>query len=112
MGFQAELNWALKLSELDSSLTVGKEYDFEKKDIRLYPIDMPIDLLDKNWEAVGSCIILTVTYSKVKTIGKFKILELYEGDKKKILTEQWRNVLKYTLGNPNITNFSSVRITE
>ncbi len=61
MGFKTEFNWILKLKPeqcLDeNNINVGEKYDFIKEDYRVYPIDMPIDLVNKDWEAIAKVIV-------------------------------------------------------
>ena len=90
MGFIVEYNWVLKISQIEYPLIVGEKYNFEKNAIRIYPLNIPIDLLNKDWEAVGSCVITELSYHNNVTVGKFKVLEIYSGNKKNILTEYWK----------------------
>lgn len=94
MGFVVEYNWVLKLSQIDYPLVIGDEYSFEKSSTRMYPLNMPIDLLDKDWTAVGSCVITELSYRNNMTTGKYKVLEIYAGSKKNILTDYWKKFEK------------------
>lgn len=111
MGVLYEFNWILKLPQIDENLLIGQNYRFVKDGIRTYPIGIPIDLVNNQWEAVARCIINSVTLTANKTEGEYKILEVYSLDKKKILTEQWRSLLKITKGVENIDNYENVHIT-
>ena len=76
MGKSYEFVWVLVLKELPADLEVGKVYDFEKKEERIYPRGMPINISDKDWNVIGECEILEFTVSNNKTTGKYKVLEL------------------------------------
>ena len=112
MGFQYEFNWMLKLSDLDDKqLQLNKKYPFVKAGARVFPIDMPLDLVNGNWEAVARCIIDQITITSDKTVGKYKVVEIYDAKKRELLTEQWRSLLKTTKNIPAIGDYSKVHIT-
>jgi|APSaa5957512576_1039674.scaffolds.fasta_scaffold236456_1 hypothetical protein len=94
MGFKTEFNWALKLKPeqgLDENkIEIDKIYSFNKDEYRIYPVDMPIDLLNKNWEAIGRVIIVESTNKENKTIGKYKVLKIYETEEKELLSKYWK----------------------
>ena len=58
MGYISEFNWVLKLKPeqgLDEdNLELNTEYSFNKKDRRIYPLGLPILLVNNDWEAVGT----------------------------------------------------------
>lgn len=112
MGTIYEVNWILKLNDDNpNNYITGKEHTFKKDGMRLYPIDVPLDLVNVNWEAIASCIVKQIAIDKEKTVGIYEILDVYEGEKKALLTEQWRNVLQYTKGSEEITDYSDEHIT-
>ncbi len=94
MGFQTEFNWVLKLSPeqgLDeASLKAGKTYGFSKEGYRVYPVDMPIDLLNSGWEPVARIIIKESANSAGRTTGRYEVLWMYEGEEKRILAKYWQ----------------------
>ncbi len=112
MGFQYEFNWILKISDLDElHLQSNHQYPFVKKGARIYPLGMPIDLINGNWEAVARSIIDQITITPNETLGEYKVIEIYDTQKRKMLTEQWRTLLKISKNMPNIDDFSQVHIT-
>lgn len=76
MGKSYEFVWVLVLKDLPTDLEVGKVYDFEKTEERIYPRGVPINLSNKDWDIIGQCEIIEFTISDNKTSGKYKILEL------------------------------------
>lgn len=102
MGFKTEFNWALKLTPdqgLDEkTLEINGIYGFSKHEYRVYPIGMPIDLINKDWEAVAKVIILESNTSEGKTTGKYKVIKIYEGLEKEILTNYWRETIQFVKG--------------
>jgi hypothetical protein len=75
MGYKTEFNWILKLNPeqgFPSELVVGKEYEFVKSEYRVYPIDIPIDLVDKDWNVVAKIVVSKFCCGEGKTFGKFK----------------------------------------
>lgn len=112
MGFIYEFNWILKLSDLDENkLRVGQNYTFIKSGVRAFPIDIPIDLVNKNWEAVAQCMIKQITITSKETTGEYSVIEIYSEEKREILTEQWRNLLKKTKNISEIADYSEMHIT-
>ena len=61
MGFKTEFNWGLKLKPSDGldekSLEAGKVYEFCKKEYRVYPVGIPIDLINERWEPVAKVLV-------------------------------------------------------
>jgi hypothetical protein len=114
MGYITEFNWALKLKPEqglhENSLEVGMIYDFSKEENRIYPLDIPIDLINENWEAVAKVVITQLENKKGKTSGKFKVLRIYKGTEKDILTNYWRENIQIIKGK-KISNFSKVKVT-
>jgi len=112
MGFLYEFNWILKLSDLDeNNVCAGNTYSFTKHGVRAYPIDMPIDLVNKNWEVVAKCTISRITITSQATSGEYHVIEVYDKQTRKCLSEQWRDFLKITKKIENITDYSQIHIT-
>lgn len=107
-----EFNWILKLPNIEEEIIAsGKEFNFQKKDIRLYPINIPIDLVNSNWEAVAQCVITRITITRECTQGEYRILEVYDSKKREMLSEQWRRLLRYSINRKNISDYREIHIT-
>jgi len=79
MGYNIKFNWILQLSEkqgFPKKLVKNKTYPFRKGLKRIYPIDIPIDLMNKERKICGKVIIKEITIRKDKTKGKFKVFGL------------------------------------
>lgn len=88
MGFEIKFNWALQIDELDN-LVEGEVYDFVKTGNRAFPIETPIDLINPKREAVAKVHILEFSNTKTETRGKYKVIKIYTGEEKDILTNYW-----------------------
>lgn len=88
MGFQVKFNWALQIDE-PTDLVEGRVYDFIKSGNRVFPIEIPIDLINSSREAVAKIHILEFCNNKIETRGKYKIIKIYKGEEKNILTSYW-----------------------
>jgi len=114
MGFKTEFNWALKLKPengLDeSNLEKGKIYEFSKEEYRIYPVNIPIDLINQNWEPVAKIIIIEFKNVNGKTSGRYKVLKIYEGEEKRVLTNYWRETVQIIKGE-KISNFSNIKVS-
>ena len=112
MGFQVEFNWMLKVADLDeTALCIQKTYPFFKSGLRVYPIDIPIDLVNGNWEAVGRCFISDVSLNSEGTNGHYTVIEIYDKSKRDFLTNYWRSLLMITKGLSSVDDFSKLHIT-
>ena len=81
MGYKIEINWVLKLAPYQlrlgkESLVKGCIYEFEKNEERIYPVNIPIELVDENWIVLAEISILEVTIGSGKTKGKYKVLAI------------------------------------
>jgi hypothetical protein len=114
MGHKIEFNWALKLEPTqgldEKNLKVGEIYEFIKEGYRVYPLDLPLDLLNQKWEAVAKIIIVEIRNENQKTKGKYKVLKIYGGKEKEVLTNYWRENVQIIKGR-EITDFSGIKVT-
>ncbi|MCD6478902.1 MAG: DUF2584 family protein, partial [Candidatus Diapherotrites archaeon] len=114
MGFKTEFNWALKLKPEnglnEKVLKVGEIYEFSKEEYRVYPVNIPIDLINQNWEPVAKIIIVEFKNSGGRTSGKYKVLKIYEGEEKRILTNYWIETVQIIKGR-KISDFSNVKVS-
>jgi hypothetical protein len=112
MGFMYEFNGILKLSEAnENNLCVGQNYTFGKSGVRVFPIDMSIDLVNRNWEVIAQCVIKQITITSKETTGEYSIIEIYDLEKREMLTEQWRSLLKRTKNISDVVDYSEMHIT-
>jgi hypothetical protein len=99
MGHKVEFNWVLKLKPEngleEKVLREGVIFNFTKNEHRVYPVGVPIDLLNKDWEALARIIVLEFTNKENKTTGKYKVLRIYSGEEKESITNYWKKDLEY-----------------
>jgi len=88
MGFSVKFNWVLQIS-LPEQLEIQARYKFEKMGNRIYPLETPIDLIDKERNAIAKIKVISFQNTFEKTHGEFEILKVYMGDEKRILTNYW-----------------------
>jgi len=98
MGFITEFNWALKLAEV-GEVEPRKVYNFRKKDMRVYPINIPIDLINHKWEPIAKVIIKETTVKDNETSGKYLVVKVYEGIEKQVLTKYWQETVSIIKGD-------------
>jgi hypothetical protein len=75
--------------EISNKLEIGKEYKFKKKNHRLYQINIPMDLRDENWNALGRCIIIEYTVGKERTEGIYIMVKIFGEKQAKYVTESF-----------------------
>lgn len=114
MGYITEFNWVLKLKPeqgLDEeNLEVNQIYDYSKDGARNYPLKYPILLVNNNWEAVGSVEVLGFSAGNDITKGKYKIIKIYEGIDKEVLTKFLQDAIIY-YKKDNKNDFSELKAT-
>lgn len=88
MGFEIKFNWALQI-EPAADLAEGGVYDFSKSGNRIFPIEIPIDLINSKREAFAKIHVLEFANTKTGTKGKYKVIKIYNGEEKNILTNYW-----------------------
>lgn len=88
MGFSVTFNWVLQVNPPDV-LEIKARYEFEKEGNRIFPLNMPIDLIDKNRNAMAKIKVITFQNTLEKTKGEYEILKIYTDDEKRILTHYW-----------------------
>lgn len=88
MGFEIKFNWVLQIEPADD-LIPGEVYYFKKSGSRAFPIETSIDLINLSREAIAKIHILEFNNTNKETKGKYRILKIYEGEEKKVLTNYW-----------------------
>lgn len=89
MGFSVKFNWVLQIDP-PGDLRPGNSYPFEKSGNRVFPIDVPIDLIDGERNAIAKIKIRTFTNHSGATNGKFEVVKIYESKEKAVLSTYWR----------------------
>jgi hypothetical protein len=91
MGFKINVNNILRY-EPTEKLEVGKEFTFEKGELCLLADDIQIWLTKKDWTVLADIQVVSQTRRQEKTIGKFIVKHLYEGDEQAKLTAIFRRM--------------------
>lgn len=92
MSFPVRFNWVLQI-EAPSQLQVGKTYTFTKPDNRVFPIGIPLDLINLEREAIAKIKVTEFTQNGEQTTGTFTVIKVYEAIEKEILTNYWKENL-------------------
>lgn len=80
MGMPCQVNSILKLKSSQgypSSLELNTQYQVKKKGYRIFPIDVPIMLVDDDWVAYADVVIETLTWHGEMTHLAFRIDRIY-----------------------------------
>ena len=89
MGYHIELNSLLVVPEntLDlSNLEIGKTYRLTKDQERLYPINIPIDVCDKDYRYKGKVVVRKLTLETDVTSLEFEVLKIYSPEEAAMYT--------------------------
>jgi hypothetical protein len=96
MGYKIEINWVIKLKseqleQLCRDLANNPQppvkevhYYFEKKDERIYPIGIPIELVDDDWNVIAEVSITELTISPGNTKGFYCVVALPSIERKSL----------------------------
>ena len=93
MGSKIEFNWALKLKPEnglnEDILKEGEIYQFTKTGNRVYPINIPIDLINQDWKALARVIIIEYTNKEDIITGRYRVVRVYSEEESKSITDYW-----------------------
>ncbi|MGK7888617.1 MAG: DUF2584 family protein [Leptolyngbyaceae cyanobacterium] len=81
MGMPCQVNSILKLTPSQgypASLELGTQYQVQKEGYRIFPMDVPLCLVDEHWLAHADIIIETLTWHKQTTRIEFRICRIYD----------------------------------
>lgn len=84
-----KFNWVLQMVP-PAKIELNTPYKFSKTGNRVFPIDTPIDLIDTERNAVAKIVVESFTNNQDATFGVFKIVKIYKGNEKQILSNYWR----------------------
>ena len=81
MGMPCEINSILKLKRSQGypvALTAGNFHSVEKDGYRIFPLDVPLQLVDEDWLAHADVVIEKLTWKGRKTLLEFRVSRVYE----------------------------------
>ncbi|MGF1458891.1 MAG: DUF2584 family protein [Leptolyngbyaceae cyanobacterium] len=81
MGMPCEVNSVLKLKPKQGYprvLQLGDRHQVQKESYRIFPLDVPICLVDENWQAHADIAIEKLTWEEQITRLQFRIERVYE----------------------------------
>jgi len=88
MGYPIKFNWVLQLEPPERVLT-ETTHSFRKAGSRVFPTNVPIDLIDLQRNAVAKIKIKWFTNQEGVTSGEFEVIKVYAGQEKVILSNYW-----------------------
>jgi len=89
MGFTVKFNWVLQIQP-PTTLKVKDSVSFEKSGNRVFPLNTPIDLIDRDRTAVARIEVKSFTNEDGATTGIYEIVKIYSGEEKQVLTNYWK----------------------
>jgi hypothetical protein len=89
MGFSVKFNWVLQI-DTPNTIEAKEAYSFRKKGNRVFPIDIPIDLIDSDRNAVAKIKIIQFTNDSSFTFGEYTVIKVYTGMEKDVLSNYWK----------------------
>ncbi len=78
MGMPCQVNSILKLNDYPTELVLNASHQATKSGYRIFPIDVPLQLVDKNWVAHADAVIEKLTWHQGATQLEFRICRIYD----------------------------------
>ena len=81
MGMPCEINTILKLKPAQgypTELSVGLSFAVTKSEYRIFALDVPVQLVDEQWQAQADVIIRELTWRNGKTYLQAEVTRLYD----------------------------------
>lgn len=81
MGMPCEVNSILKLKASQGypdSLELGSRHQVQKDGYRIFPLDVPLCLVNANWQAHADVVIEKLVWEQQTTHLHFKIVRVYD----------------------------------
>lgn len=81
MGMPCEVNSILKLNDLEglsADFSPGSLHKMSKEGYRIVPLDVPLLLVDVNWQNLANVAVRKLIWENKKTDLLFEIIEVYE----------------------------------
>jgi len=91
MGAMVEFNFVLKLKEElnRKEFAAGKTLRFQKSGSRIYPIDVPMLLADRDWNLVGVIKVKDFVTNSNETKGSYEVVKVFDDNTAKVFTENY-----------------------
>jgi Protein of unknown function (DUF2584) len=79
MGMPCEVNSIVKLKRADFPvvLTIGETHRASKSGYRIFPIDVPLQLVDEQWQAQADVVIEQLTWENQMTTIAYRVHRVY-----------------------------------
>ncbi len=80
MGMPCQVNSVVKLNstEFPSLLELNAVHRAQKLGYRIFPIDVPLQLVDDAWFAHADVVILQLSWANQQTVLEFRIHRIYD----------------------------------
>ena len=85
----------MKLKEdqgFPDALDIGALCNFKKSEKRIYPLEIPVFLVDSLWNVCASVIIKEFTVKDDITSGTFEVVRVFSYDENETLTKVMREM--------------------
>ncbi|MBI2004236.1 DUF2584 family protein [Candidatus Pacearchaeota archaeon] len=92
MSFETKINWVLKLNRSLEGLSRGRGGSFTKQGYRIYPLNFPILLADKDWNVSAIIEIEEISQTKNETKGKYLVKRTLDDQEIKVLTNLYKKI--------------------
>lgn len=92
MGYHLEFNFLLVVArdQLDlTSIHVGKLYTIQKDAERLYPLNIPIEICDSEYQYYGKIAVRKLSLEAGKTMLEIEVLKIFDQNEADIYTKNF-----------------------
>ena len=102
MGFKLEHNFLLRLSDSQLSnikIKSGSTFTIIKDGMRLYPIKIPLEFCNQNYQYLGKIVIDKIIIKKSKTEITARIIKVFSKQESKVFSENFMSPKDSSLKN-------------
>ncbi len=92
MGYLLEINSLLRIppNSIDfSKIKVGDRLTIKKDGERLFPLNIPIEICDENYNYYGKVIVKKLTLENQKTILGIEVIKVFSKEEAQIFTKNF-----------------------
>lgn len=84
------MNWVLQSNKIPKNLALDTLYTAKRDGVRIFPITTPIDLIDRERNAIAKISIQKMVITELYTSVQYIVLKLYTEAEREVLTNYWK----------------------
>lgn len=85
-----KMNWVLQSQKIPTNLTIDTPYKAKRDGVRMFPLTTPIDLIDRERNAIAKISIQKIVITESSTTVHYIVLKIYTEAEREVLTNYWK----------------------